>query len=85
MKTILLSVAILALGTAQGLAGRAFVSNERGNTITVVNTDTWEVETEFFAGGLSQGLAHHPAQFRHRDLHRHPARRGRDRGLDDRL
>lgn len=60
MKTILLSVAILALGTAQGLAGRAFVSNERGNTITVVNTDTWEVETEFFAGNRPRGITVSP-------------------------
>ena len=59
LRTLLLGSA-LAVCAAPALAGKAFVTNERGNTITVVNTDTWEVETEFFAGNRPRGITVSP-------------------------
>ncbi|MFK7751818.1 MAG: PQQ-dependent catabolism-associated beta-propeller protein [Sedimentitalea sp.] len=56
MKRALLTAAMALLIASPTLAGTAFISNERGNTITVVNTDTWQVETEFFAGNRPRGI-----------------------------
>ncbi|MFO7758251.1 MAG: PQQ-dependent catabolism-associated beta-propeller protein [Roseovarius sp.] len=60
MKTLLLSTALVALGLSPALAGKAFISNERGNTITVVDTDTWEVLTEFAGGNRPRGITVSP-------------------------
>ncbi|MEP1612392.1 MAG: YVTN family beta-propeller repeat protein [Roseobacter sp.] len=60
MKSVLLSSFVLAILSTPVLAGKAFISNERGNTITVVNTETWEVETEFFAGNRPRGITASP-------------------------
>ena len=60
MRSFLLSAAIAALFPGAALAGKAFVSNERGNTISVVNTEPWEVETEFFAGNRPRGITVSP-------------------------
>ena len=59
MKSLLLSSALLAMALP-AFAGKAFISNERGNTITVLNTDTWEVETEFFGGNRPRGITVSP-------------------------
>ncbi|SFU19695.1 YVTN family beta-propeller repeat protein [Sedimentitalea nanhaiensis] len=58
--TIITSIALSVLGLAPALAGKAFVSNERGNTITVVDTDSWEVIAEFFGGNRPRGITVSP-------------------------
>lgn len=60
MKSVFLATTFAALLAVPAYAGKAFVSNERGNTITVVNTETWEVETEFFAGNRPRGITASP-------------------------
>ncbi|OIQ28864.1 MAG: hypothetical protein BM562_11935 [Alphaproteobacteria bacterium MedPE-SWcel] len=50
----------LAVWSAPAMAGKAFVSNERGNTITVVDTEKWEVITEFFGGNRPRGITMSP-------------------------
>ncbi|PKQ14079.1 MAG: hypothetical protein CVT70_01080 [Alphaproteobacteria bacterium HGW-Alphaproteobacteria-1] len=60
MKTLLLGTALVALGLSPAMAGKAFVSNERGNTITVIDTDTWEVLTEFAGGNRPRGITASP-------------------------
>ncbi|SDH95291.1 YVTN family beta-propeller repeat protein [Alloyangia pacifica] len=59
MKTLMLSAA-LCLAASGALAGKAFVSNERGNTITVLDTETWEVITEFAGGNRPRGITLSP-------------------------
>ncbi len=59
MKTLMLSAA-LCLAASGALAGKAFVSNERGNTITVLDTETWEVITEFAGGNRPRGITISP-------------------------
>ncbi len=59
MKALLLTSA-LALLAAPALADKAFVSNERGNTITVVDINGWEVIDEFFAGNRPRGITMSP-------------------------
>ncbi|MFV0383128.1 YVTN family beta-propeller repeat protein [Paracoccus sp. (in: a-proteobacteria)] len=59
MKPLLL--ALLLTGTATtAQAGKAFVSNERGNTITVIDTDTWQVIEEFPGGNRPRGITLSP-------------------------
>ena len=41
-------------------ANKAFVSNEKGNTVTVVDTDSWEVLTEFPVGNRPRGITISP-------------------------
>lgn len=60
MRPFVLATALAALAAAPAFAGKAFVSNERGNTISVVNTETWEVETEFFGGNRPRGITVSP-------------------------
>ena len=60
MKRLMLATALIALSAAPAVAGKAFVSNERGNTITVVDTDTWEVLTEFPGGNRPRGITVSP-------------------------
>ncbi|MEL7396746.1 MAG: hypothetical protein AAFN44_10270, partial [Pseudomonadota bacterium] len=60
MKSLFIAASITALLASPALAGKAFISNERGNTITVVNTETWEVEDEFFAGNRPRGITVSP-------------------------
>jgi len=60
MKSLLLSTALGLALVSPAIAGKAFISNERGNTITVVDTDTWEVLTEFFAGNRPRGITVSP-------------------------
>jgi len=60
MKSLLISAALSALLISPVFAGKAFVSNERGNTITVVDTDTWEVLDEFPGGNRPRGITISP-------------------------
>lgn len=55
-----LLTAALCLAASGAFAGKAFVSNERGNTITVVDTDSWEVLTEFDGGNRPRGITLSP-------------------------
>lgn len=59
MKPLLLTTALVMAATSVS-ANRAFVSNERGNTVTVIDTETWQVETEFFAGNRPRGITVSP-------------------------
>ncbi|WP_353476467.1 YVTN family beta-propeller repeat protein (plasmid) [Salipiger sp. H15] len=59
MKKLMLSAALCLTATG-ALAGKAFVSNERGNTITVLDTGTWEVITEFEGGNRPRGITLSP-------------------------
>ncbi len=60
MKSFLLTTALALSLSGPSLAGKAFVSNERGNTVSVINTDTWEVEIEFPAGNRPRGITVSP-------------------------
>lgn len=59
MKPLILCAA-LCLTASGAMAGKAFVSNERGNTITVVDTGNWEVITEFEGGNRPRGITLSP-------------------------
>ncbi|MGR3375913.1 YVTN family beta-propeller repeat protein [Salipiger abyssi] len=59
MTRLLLSTA-LCLAATGALAGKAFVSNERGNTITVIDTESWEVIEEFEGGNRPRGITLSP-------------------------
>ncbi|ETW12236.1 40-residue YVTN family beta-propeller repeat-containing protein [Roseivivax marinus] len=56
MKQLLLSAALTALAASPALANKVFVSNERGNTVTVIDSETWEVLEEFDAGNRPRGI-----------------------------
>jgi PQQ-dependent catabolism-associated beta-propeller protein len=56
MKQLLLSAALTALAASPALANKVFVSNERGNTVTVIDCETWEVLEEFDAGNRPRGI-----------------------------
>ncbi|WP_150524104.1 PQQ-dependent catabolism-associated beta-propeller protein [Roseibium sediminis] len=58
-STSLLLATCLAT-TSPALANKAFVSNERGNTVTVVDTETWEALAEFEAGNRPRGIGVSP-------------------------
>ncbi|MGR3496115.1 YVTN family beta-propeller repeat protein [Citreimonas sp.] len=60
MKSTLAALILTVASTAPALANKAFVSNERGNTITVIDTDTWEVTDEFFGGNRPRGITLSP-------------------------
>ena len=53
MKRLAL-IAVLAASPAY--ANKVFVSNERGNTVTVLDSETWEVLEEFAAGNRPRGI-----------------------------
>ncbi|MHA7868629.1 MAG: YVTN family beta-propeller repeat protein [Salipiger thiooxidans] len=55
-----LLTATLCLAASGAFAGKAFVSNERGNTITVLDTETWEVLEEFPGGNRPRGITLSP-------------------------
>ncbi len=59
MKSLLLALG-LAFCASGALAGKAFISNERGNTITVIDTDSWEVIHTFEGGNRPRGIAISP-------------------------
>ena len=48
-------VAALLATAAPAQAYKVFVSNERGNTVTVLDGATWEVLAEFPAGNRPRG------------------------------
>ena len=52
------TIAICAAGGAE--ANKVFVSNERGNTVTVIDSATWEVLAEFPAGNRPRGITMSP-------------------------
>ncbi len=60
MRSLVLSLALTAAMAAPAQAGKAFVSNERGNTVTVIDTETWEVLTEFPGGNRPRGITISP-------------------------
>ncbi|EPX76108.1 YVTN family beta-propeller repeat protein [Salipiger mucosus] len=59
MKTVL-AASVLALTASGALAGKAFVSNERGNDITVIDTGSWEVIHTFAGGNRPRGITLSP-------------------------
>lgn len=59
MKPILYA-AVLALTAAPALANKVFVSNEKGNTVTVIDSEGWEVLAEFDAGNRPRGITMSP-------------------------
>ncbi|MEM9439591.1 MAG: hypothetical protein AAGA73_04025, partial [Pseudomonadota bacterium] len=65
MRTLFTFGAVFALAASplfagSATAGKAFVSNEKGNTITVVDTETWEAVEEFPAGNRPRGITVSP-------------------------
>lgn len=50
----------LMLAAAAAQADRIFVSNERGNTVTVIDGTSWDVLTEFQAGLRPRGITVSP-------------------------
>ena len=60
MKSLFLSAALASIVAMPAMANKAFVSNEKGNTVTVVDTDTWEVLAEFPAGNRPRGITISP-------------------------
>lgn len=60
MTLRLIPLALIALTASPVWAGKAFVSNERGNTISVVDTETWEQVDEFFGGNRPRGITLSP-------------------------
>jgi YVTN family beta-propeller protein len=52
--------ALLAGLAAPAQAYKVFVSNERGNTVTVLDSETWEVIAEFPAGNRPRGITISP-------------------------
>ncbi|SFB12503.1 PQQ-dependent catabolism-associated beta-propeller protein [Poseidonocella pacifica] len=59
MRHLLLSTALL-LAAGPALANKIFVSNEKGNTVTVIDSESWEVLTEFDAGNRPRGITISP-------------------------
>ena len=56
-----LIAALLLTALAQpALANKVFVSNEKGNTVSVIDSDTWEVIDEFDAGNRPRGITISP-------------------------
>ncbi|MEM5584355.1 PQQ-dependent catabolism-associated beta-propeller protein [Roseibium sp. AS2] len=55
---LLLAGSLLVSGPA--VANKVFVSNERGNTVTVVDSATWEQIAEFPAGNRPRGIGISP-------------------------
>jgi len=51
--------AVLAL-SGPALANKVFVSNEKGNTISVIDTADWSVLTEFHGGNRPRGITISP-------------------------
>mgnify|MGYP005990593477 CR=1 FL=1 len=60
MRHHFLATVLALLPALPAMAEKAFVSNERGNTISVVDTTTWEVVHEFFAGNRPRGITASP-------------------------
>ena len=60
MRTILAACCLTALLTSPALANKVYVSNEKGNTVTVLDSETWEVLTEFPAGNRPRGITISP-------------------------
>ena len=57
----LFAAACLAvLVTPPALAGKVFVSNEKGNSVTVIDSASWEVLKEFSAGNRPRGITISP-------------------------
>ncbi len=52
--------AALCIAATGACAGKTFVSNERGNTISVIDTDSWEVIEEFDGGNRPRGITLSP-------------------------
>jgi len=56
MKKSLTALAlVMSLGTP-ALANKVFVSNEKGNSVSVLDSETWEVIAEFPAGNRPRGI-----------------------------
>ncbi|SHL78191.1 40-residue YVTN family beta-propeller repeat-containing protein [Roseovarius marisflavi] len=60
MRRLAFATALATLLTTPALAGKVFVSNERGNTVTVLDSKTWEVLKEFPAGNRPRGIIASP-------------------------
>jgi PQQ-dependent catabolism-associated beta-propeller protein len=59
-KRLCLSTILPLILAGQVSADRAFVTNERSNTVTVLNIDAWTVEAEFFGGNRPRGITASP-------------------------
>ncbi|MGB0904951.1 MAG: YVTN family beta-propeller repeat protein [Mangrovicoccus sp.] len=55
-----LAASVAALLAGPAMANKVFVSNEKGNTVTVLESDTWEVLAEFPAGNRPRGITMSP-------------------------
>ena len=60
MKNLLLGITLLCSFAAPVWANKAFVSNERDNTISVIDTDSWEVIHQFNGGNRPRGITLSP-------------------------
>ena len=60
MKRFLLATCLTALMTSPALANKVYVTNEKGNTVTVLDSESWEVLTEFRAGNRPRGITISP-------------------------
>lgn len=54
----IVSAVLLSAGSAE--ANKVFVSNERGNNITVLDSESWEVIATFPAGNRPRGITISP-------------------------
>ncbi|MGY9048702.1 MAG: hypothetical protein ACKVKF_17050, partial [Rhodobacterales bacterium] len=53
LRALLLSTVALS---APAYANNVFVTNEKGNTVSVLDSETWEVIAEFDAGNRPRGI-----------------------------
>lgn len=60
MKTAWLILPALLASATPSFANKVFVTNERGNTVTVLDSDSWEVIGEFPAGNRPRGITISP-------------------------
>ncbi|EFO30269.1 yvtn beta-propeller repeat-containing protein [Roseibium sp. TrichSKD4] len=54
------SLAVASGYVSDAQANKVYVSNERGNTVTVIDSDTWEAIAEFPAGNRPRGIGISP-------------------------
>ena len=60
MLRYLLATVLALMPASAALANKVFVSNEKGNTVTVIDSENWEVLAEFPAGNRPRGITISP-------------------------
>ena len=60
MKSAILVLSCVAAFASPAAANKVFVSNEKSNTVTVIDSDSWEVLAEFNAGNRPRGIGISP-------------------------